>query len=115
VLATADQIGGLMNSYIPQPNREAGDNPPIVTHVCSLRFPDGETATAQIEANSPYQECPVVYSGAAERLPIRNGIADTVLLRVLFHSFARELRAKFEEKLIGSWDRITDEDGANTP
>jgi hypothetical protein len=115
VLVTADEIGNVMSSYIPRPNCEAGDDPPIVTHVCSLRFPDGKTATAQIKVSSPYQECPVVYSGAAERLPIRNGIADTVLLRVLFLSFARELRAKFEEKLIGSWNRFTDEDGANTP
>jgi hypothetical protein len=48
-------------------------------------------------------------------LPIRDGTADAVLLRVLFHSFARELRAKFEEELIGSWDQFTEEDGANTP
>jgi hypothetical protein len=104
-----------MNSYMPPPTFEEEDKPPIVTQVCSLRFPDGEIATAQIEARSPYQECPVVYSGAAERLPIRDGSADTVLLRVLFLSFARELQAKFEEKLIGSWERFTEEDGANTP
>ena len=104
-----------MNSSMPPPTCEVEDPPPIVTQVCSLRFPDGEIATARIEARSPYQECPVVYSGAVDRLPFRDGSADTVLLRVLFLSFARELRAKFEEKLIGSWVQFTEEDGANTP
>jgi hypothetical protein len=99
---------------MPPPTFVAEDKPPIVTHVCSLRFPDGEMASARIEATSPYEECPVTYSGAAERLPIRNSTADTVLLRVLFLSFARELRAKFEEKLIGSWERGTEKSGANT-
>ena len=104
-----------MNSYLPPITFVAEDKPPTATQVCSLRFGDGEIATARIQARSPYQECPVVYSGAVERLPIRDGTADAVFLRVLFQSFARELRATFEEELIGSWEYGADEYGANTP
>jgi hypothetical protein len=104
-----------MDSYFPPPTFVAEDKPSIVILVCSLRFPDGEIATARIEARSPHEECPVAYSGASDRLPIRNGTADTVLLRVLFLSFARELRAKFEEEQIGSWLPFREEEGANKP
>ena len=104
-----------MNSYLPPPNFLAEEKSSIATHVCSLRFRDGAVATARIQARSSYQTCPVVYSGAVERLPIRDRTADAVMLRVLFQSFARELQAKFEEHLIESLKQSGEEDGANTP
>jgi hypothetical protein len=36
--------------------------------------------------------------------------ADAVLLRVMFQSFARELNARFEEKLLGDWSVFSDEE-----
>ena len=54
--------------------------------------------TGVIQSPDPRQNCPVLYAGAVERLPYRFDSADSLLLRVLFRSFARELQARFEEE-----------------
>ena len=115
VPVTGNEFGAVIDTNRSGVATEVEDKPCVVTLVCSLRFDDGEVVTAQIEAPSPHQVCPVVYSGAVERLPIRDATADTVWLRVLFRSFARELRAKYEEVVRGSWEPLQEEDGANTP
>jgi hypothetical protein len=74
-----------------------------VTQICSLRFADGEVAQGQITATSAYQECSVIYTGQSERLPALYPAANSVLLRALFRSFARDLRVEFSEEQIGRW------------
>ncbi len=105
-----------MDLYLPPPQTESV-TPTHVTQICRLYFRDGQVASAQIEAGSRYQECTVIYRGATERLPVRYETADSVLLRVMFRSFARELRARFEEELIGSWDSpvVENDDGEVCP
>jgi hypothetical protein len=88
---------------------KAGPSRPIATQVCTLRFHDGQIVTARISARSPHEECAVVYAGAVDRLPLRCERADSVLLRALFQSFARERRAAFAEELIGSWVESAEE------
>lgn len=85
-------------------------SPEIATQVCTLCFLDGARVTAELRADSPYQDCPVTYSGALDRLPVALETASSVLLRAVFRSFARELRANFEEEVIGTWERYA-EDG----
>jgi hypothetical protein len=122
------RILGFMRSYdmdgvLPQSRRcdddwvsgdQASDpcqsdcGPTVVIQTCTLRFPDGTEAVGRIEAFSRYQEVGVQYSGRVERLPMRCDRADSVLLRVLFQSFARELGARFEEELVGSWETYSD-------
>jgi len=75
----------------------------VVIQICTLRFKDGRTVTARIEAGSRHDECDVLYAGAVDRLPILFQRADSVLLRALFQSFARELRTTFREEFIGTW------------
>jgi len=105
-----------MNSYMPHPQVEDAKSK-CVTQICRLFFRDGQIASGQIQAGSRYQEAPVLYSGAIERLPVRYETADSVLLRVMFRSFARELRARFEEELIGTWEPFIEEeqDGEDLP
>jgi hypothetical protein len=38
-----------------------------------------------------------------ERLPFRFETADSVLLVAYFESFARELKARFREEMVGDW------------
>jgi hypothetical protein len=80
------------------------EKPATVVQVCRLHFTDGQTVSAQIETGSLREESAITYSGPCERLPFCYPTADVVLLRALFQSFARELAARFEEKLIGSWN-----------
>src|SRR5689334_17843131 len=70
---------------------------------CRLLFPDGETVTAQICARSRYDDCQVAYAGAVGRLPFSVERADSVVLPAYFKSFARELRARFQEERTGEW------------
>jgi hypothetical protein len=74
-----------------------------VVQTCSLRFADGKTAQAQIISSSPYQESAVRYAGHLNRLPALYPTANSVLLRAMFRSFARELLADFSEEQIGNW------------
>jgi hypothetical protein len=107
--SNGDNAGSLMETdTTPYGDRPQGQ-PSTVTQICTLRFRDGQIAVGRIEATSRYQECMVVYSGAVERLPIRYATADSVLLRVLFQSFARELRARFQEELLGDWEPFPDD------
>ena len=86
-----------------------------VTQICTLRFRDGLSVSAQLSASSPYEDCPVAYSGAVERLPARFEFASAVLLNALFRSFARELRVSFAEEILGSWDRFAGDDDEPEP
>jgi hypothetical protein len=86
-----------MSGESSQPEADAAP----VTHVCQLRFADGQVVAARIRATSPHEESLVVYTGAVERLPVRCEKADAVLLRALFQSFARELEAAFAEEVLG--------------
>jgi hypothetical protein len=63
-----------------------------------LRFGDGECVTAQIQANSNFEDATVVYDGPLERLPLAPQAASAVELRAYLQSFARELGAHFTEK-----------------
>lgn len=77
--------------------------------ICTLRFPDGGRVEAQIHADSPYQDAPVQYAGAVDRMPVTLQSSSSVLLRALFHSLAREYGANFHEEVIGAWDRYADD------
>jgi hypothetical protein len=98
------------NTMFPRLKAISDLEPVVVTQVCGLRFPDGATVLAQIKAETPYEDAPIEYSGPVERLPVKPGLASSVLLRALFQSFARELDAGFQEELIGSWDRFAEEE-----
>ncbi len=93
---------------LPRDVSELG--PLLVTQICGLRFPDGATVLAKINAESPYQDAVVEYSGPFDRLPVKPDLASSVLLRALFQSFAREMGAAFQEELIGSWDRFAEDE-----
>jgi hypothetical protein len=94
---------------------EADVKRPCVTQICTLRFSDGKSVTARILAASPYEDCVIDYSGPSHRLPVQYERADSVLLRALFQSFARELRAKFREELIGCWEQVAEEEDEAPP
>jgi hypothetical protein len=69
-----------------------------MTHLtCSLCFPDGQTVSAHLDADSKIEEGPVSYSGPMERLPFSPEKANAIELRAYFASFARELGARSSE------------------
>jgi hypothetical protein len=72
-----------------------------VTQRCTLHFQDGNSVTAIVHTADADEQCPILYSGAVERLPHRIGVADPLLLRILFRSFARELKASYQEEQEG--------------
>lgn len=82
-----------------QDARQASMSATSVVHKCTLRFRNGKSVTGSVQSRDT---APVSYEGAVERLPYRIELADPLLLRVLFRSFARELSARFEEEEIGS-------------
>jgi hypothetical protein len=98
-----------MNGSEPQLRELEGGQPSVVVQICRLCFPDGKIASARIQAASPYQDSDVSYGGVVERLPVQYATADSVLLRALFQSFARELTATFQEELIGNWEQFKDD------
>ncbi len=97
MLRTSFGLGSMETAH-PAPNR-----PATVTQICRLRFRDGKVVTAQLEAGSLRDDAIVSYSGPCHRLPFQYPTADMIVLRALFQSFARELKAEFEEDVIGDW------------
>ena len=73
----------------------------VTTHTCTLKFSDGSFVSALINTVNDVALCPVLYAGAVERLPFQFEFADPLLLRVLFRSFARELKACYQQGEIG--------------
>jgi hypothetical protein len=69
----------------------------MFTLTCSLRFRDGHTVTARIKARTKIEDAPVEYSGSIERLPLVTSKATAVELQAYFKSFARELKARYDE------------------
>lgn len=69
----------------------------MFTLTCSLRFKDGHTVTARIKARTKIEDAPVEYSGSVERLPLMTSKATAVELQAYFKSFARELKARYDE------------------
>jgi hypothetical protein len=95
-----DQNSELERNEAGQPGNSANA---AVRHVCTLCFKDGTKVSGEITTRSRYEETPVIYSGAVDRLPYSFATADSVLLRALFQSLSRELKAQFREQIIGEW------------
>ena len=77
----------------------------MIVATYTLTFPDGDTITAEIRAETPDREYPVCYSGAVERLPRKYATGDTRVLRVWADSIAKENGAAASEKIGGMYDR----------
>src|ERR1041385_6602644 len=69
----------------------------MFTLTCCLRFNDGQSVTAKINAKSRTEDVAVSYGGPVERLPLVQETANGIELRAYFKSFARELKAHFTE------------------
>jgi hypothetical protein len=73
----------------------------VVTFTASLSFPDGQTISGKVSAETPYDHPAVIYSGPVDRLPRRFEKASPPLLKVLFRNLARETGARFSERARG--------------
>jgi hypothetical protein len=80
-----------------------------VVHKCTLHFRNGESVTGMIQSAGLTETAGVTYVGAVEQLPFRVEMADRLLLRILFRSFARELNARFEEEQIDTIEALPEE------
>jgi hypothetical protein len=83
----------------------------MLTFRCCLRFSDGEKVVGQLTADSLLEDAAISYEGPIQRLPVVPPIANAVELKAYFKSFARELQARYSEKLeqepVGLADETT--------
>ncbi len=79
----------------------------MVTQTCKLVFKDGKIVTAKIVADSPISSVDVEWSGETNRVPSENLIRKIHVstLRALFKNLAKDLDAKFEESVEGTYER----------
>jgi hypothetical protein len=66
----------------------------MLTMTCCLRFSDGQSVSAELNASSRLADAPVSYHGSVERLPVAPVSASEVEIEAYFNSFARELHAQ---------------------
>ena len=83
----------------------------MLTFRCCLRFSDGEKVVGQLTADSLLEDAAISYEGPIQRLPVVPPLANAVELKAYFKSFARELQARYSEKLeqepVGLADETT--------
>lgn len=71
----------------------------------SITWPDGQCATAQIEAESAEANYPVQYTGAFSRLVDPPVKSDVAFLAFVMRETAEKSGGKFSENYTGQFDR----------
>jgi len=77
----------------------------MLTLTCTLRFPDGVSVTARLNAASPEAEYPVTYEGALDRLPKQFKESDAEFPEFMFKTLGKRLGAELEIEKHGQYDR----------
>ncbi len=79
----------------------------MLTMICTLTFADGQKVTGTINAASYESNYPVIYKGAANRLPLaeRAEPRQAVSLERFFRDQAKRSGATFRKRIKGSYDR----------
>lgn len=77
----------------------------MLIQTCTLKFSDGRSITATVQARTDISQVPVHYAGSVELLPRSISTADPSYLVVFFENMAEELGAQLENKTEGQYER----------
>ena len=71
----------------------------------TLNWLNGDSAKAELRAESAEQNYPVIYSGAVARLGVVPRESDFAFLRFVLNQVAQDTGAVYSEQLDGQYDR----------